>query len=266
MKSLKQLIADRGCLEVLGAHDALSALLIEQAGEAAVYVGSYATSASAYGLPDLGLLSAAELATHAGNVARAVQIPVIADAENGFFGASQIGRTVDLFESQGIAAIHIEDVASGKHSGNEVFFDAAQMADQIRAAVAARTNPDFAIIGRTDVLRGDEDLPEVVERVNAYRLAGADIVFIENCGPAQLAKIRADIDAPVMIVNRTDFTLAAARAAGAQLVLVHAFSLAVAYRAIREALATRRRDPQAFHHTAFSQVRPDLEALTHSRR
>ncbi len=115
-KMLRALIAVGKTLVLPGAQDALSARLIERAGFPAVYIGSYATSAAAFGLPDVGLLTMEEMAAHAKRVADAVAIPVLADGENGWNNAANIWRTVRAFEQAGVCGIHIEDHEFGKHA------------------------------------------------------------------------------------------------------------------------------------------------------
>ena len=143
--NLRTLLARGGTLVVPGASDALSARLIEAHGYECVYVGSYATAASRFAVPDTGLLSLEELAAHARTIAGAVRIPVIADAE-GFDSA------VPAFEAAGVAAIHIEDhTGAGKHTKErQTLYSASVAAERIRAAVAARRNPDFLIVARSD--------------------------------------------------------------------------------------------------------------------
>src|SRR5262245_8220382 len=155
MASLRDLIERGGTLVALGATDALSAKLIEAHGFECVYIGSYATAASRFGIPDTGLLSLDALVEQARTIAAAVKLPVIADAEGGFPGAEDafheardMWRTVQAFEHAGVAAIHIEDhTGAGKHtSAPQTLRGAEESAKRIRAAVAARSNPDFLIV------------------------------------------------------------------------------------------------------------------------
>src|ERR1051325_167952 len=115
-QKLKQLLAAGKTLAALGATDALSAKVIESHGFECVYIGSYATAASRFGLADTGLLTLNEMAEQARTVVDAVRVPVIADAEGGFNDAANLWRTVQAFERAGVAAIHIEDHAFGKHA------------------------------------------------------------------------------------------------------------------------------------------------------
>ena len=132
--NLRNFISRGKTLVVPGASDALSARLIEAHGYESVYIGSYATAASRFGITDTGLLSLESLVEQARTIAKAVRIPVIADAEGGF----DVERTVPAFEQAGVAAIHIEDhTGAGKHTDQpQTLRGAKESAERIRAAVA----------------------------------------------------------------------------------------------------------------------------------
>jgi len=234
--TLKELLTTGQTLIAPGATDALSAKLIEAHGFDCVYIGSYATAASRFALPDRGLLSLDELVAQARTIVNAVTIPVIADAEGGFHDASGIWRTVQAFERAGVAAIHIEDhTGAGKHTrAPQALRPAAEVAARIRAAVEARSNPDFLIVARSDAFWVARDLEECVARLQAYADAGADMVFPTMVGPAELAEVRRRIARPVMIVDMPGRTIAQHRAAS--IVLYYAFSTLVQYEALNTAL------------------------------
>jgi len=229
---LRTLLARGGTLIAPGAADALSARLIEAHGYECVYVGSYATAASRFAIPDTGLLSLGELASHATTIAGAVRIPVIADAE-GFDDA------VPAFEKAGVAAIHIEDhTGAGKHtSAPQTLHPVEHAAERIRAAVAARTNPEFLIVARSDAFWVHRDLEDCIARLERYAAAGADMVFPTLVGPAELAEVRRRIARPVMIVDMPGRS--PAEHAGAAVVLYYAFSITRQFAALRQALAAR---------------------------
>src|SRR5512138_1928052 len=138
MTSLRGLLAAGKTIVAPGATDALSAKLIEAHGFDCVYIGSYATAASRFGLPDTGLLSLEALVEQARTIVQAVKLPVIADAEAGFHEAAEIWRTVQAFERAGVAAIHLEDhTGAGKHtSAPQTLHPMKETADRICAAVA----------------------------------------------------------------------------------------------------------------------------------
>jgi 2-methylisocitrate lyase-like PEP mutase family enzyme len=218
-----------------GAADALSARLIEAHGYECVYIGSYATAASRFAVPDTGLLSLEELAAQAKTIAAAVRIPVIADAEAGV----RPEETVRAFEAAGVAAIHIEDhTGAGKHTDLPQELHPVEVAaERIRAAVAARTNPDLLIAARSDAFWVHRDLEDCIRRLEHYAAAGADMVFPTLIGPAELAEVRRRIAKPVMIVDMPGRTIA--EHAGAAIVLYYAFSITRQFAALHQALASR---------------------------
>lgn len=237
MKSLRQLLARGETLVALGATDALSAKLIEAHGFECVYIGSYATAASRFGLRDSGLLSLEQLAEQARTIADAVRLPVIADAEGGFHDAPDIWRTVRAFEQAGVAAIHIEDhTGAGKHTrAPQSLRPAAEVAARIRAAVDARKSPEFLIAARSDAYWIARDLDDCIARLKAYADAGADMVFPTLVGPAELAEVRRRVGKPAMVVDMPGRRLEEHR--DAAIVLYYAFSILVQYGALERALA-----------------------------
>ena len=164
-----------------GAFDPLSARLVEEAGFPAVYMTGFGTSAALIGRPDVGLLTMTEMAGNAGRIAACVDIPVIADADTGYGNPLNVIRTVGAYEAAGVAGIHIEDQVAPKKCGHlegKLVIPAEEMAEKVRAAVEARTQPEFVIIARTDA-RAVEGLERSLERGRMYREAGADALFIE---------------------------------------------------------------------------------------
>ena len=136
-----------------GAFDPLSARLVEEAGFPAVYMTGFGTSAALLGRPDVGLLTMTEMAGNAGRIAACVDVPVIADADTGYGNPLNVIRTVGAYEAAGVAGIHIEDQVAPKKCGHlegKLVIPAEEMAEKVRAAVEARTQPEFVIIARTD--------------------------------------------------------------------------------------------------------------------
>lgn len=236
--AFRRLVAGDRPVVVPGTHDPLSARMVESAGFHAVYIGSYATSAAAYGLPDVGALTLTELAEHARRVSRAVSVPVLADAEGGFFDAATMWRTVQAFEDAGVCGVHIEDHTGGKHtslSGGLRPLDA--MVPVLRAAVDARGDPDFQIIGRTDAVWTQGDLDEAVTRMLAFAGAGVDMVFPTGITPAQLAEVRAQIPCPVLVLGDLPKSSVTEMAdAGADVVVLYGFTVTAATRGVGRAL------------------------------
>lgn len=171
----------KGAIIMPGAFNAVSAMLVEQCGFKAVYMSGAGISNSA-GLPDIGTLTRDEFVRQAEYIANAVNIPVIADADTGFGGPSEVKETVRVFEKAGVAGIQMEDQKQatkrcGHLAGKEVI-SARQMAAKIKAACDARKNKDFLIIARTDA-RSVNGFDDAVKRAEMYLDAGADVIFPE---------------------------------------------------------------------------------------
>ncbi|NIJ14271.1 carboxyvinyl-carboxyphosphonate phosphorylmutase [Saccharomonospora amisosensis] len=178
---LRELLAAKRPLVAPGAYDALSARLVEQAGFDAVYMTGFGTTASLIGRPDVGLLSSAEMIDNAARIVSAVDVPVIADADTGFGNAINVVRTVRSYEQAGVSAIHLEDQVMPKkcgHMSGKAVISKEEMVGKLRAAVAARHDPDFVIIARTDAA-AVHGLDDAVDRGRAYADAGADVLFVE---------------------------------------------------------------------------------------
>ena len=235
-RTLRDLVSGGRTIAALGATDALSAKLIASHGFECVYVGSYATAASRFALPDTGLLALPELVEQVRSIANAVHVPVIADAEGGFQDAANIWRTVQAFEQAGAAAIHLEDhEGPGKHTdAPQRLRPAAEMAARIRAACEAREDPDFMIVARTDAFWLSRDLEDTIRRLSLYAEAGADMVFPTLVGPAELATVRARVRRPAMVVDMPGRSLAEHN--DAAVVLYYAFSTLVSFNGMNSAL------------------------------
>ncbi len=176
----RELLRQSGMIVAPGVYDGITAKLTEQAGYSAVYMSGAATS-MARGYPDFGLLDMTEMSGNAGVIARTVQIPVIADADTGYGNELNVTRTVREYEKHGVAGLHIEDQVMPKRCGHldgKQIIPATQFVSKIRAAVAARRDPDFLIIARTDA-RAVVGFEEAVSRANAAIDAGADMAFVE---------------------------------------------------------------------------------------
>ncbi len=178
---LRALLESGQTIVAPGAFDPLAARLVEEAGFPAVYMTGFGTSAALLGRPDVGLLTMTEMVDNAGRIAACVDIPVIADADTGYGNPLNVIRTVGAYEAAGVAGIHIEDQVAPKKCGHmegKLVIPAEEMAAKVRAAVQARTQPEFVIIARTDA-RAVEGLERALERGRMYRDAGADALFIE---------------------------------------------------------------------------------------
>lgn len=185
-----------------GAADAVTARLVEAAGFPAVYMTGFGATASRLGMPDIGLLSQTEMTEHARNMTRAVSIPVIADADTGYGGPSNIDRTVREYLQAGVAAIHLEDQAMPKRCGqtNGVrLVDADTGVKRLRCAVQARGSADLLVIGRTDALPV-EGVDQAVRRARLYLDAGADLVFVDGIKRIKdLEAVAAAVEGPKVV-------------------------------------------------------------------
>jgi carboxyvinyl-carboxyphosphonate phosphorylmutase len=200
-RTLRTLVAKKQGLVVPGAYDGISARLVQRAGFPAVYMTGYGTSASRLGLPDLGFAGLAEMADHARNLAAVLDVPLIADADTGYGNALNVRRTVQAYEAAGVAALHIEDQVAPKRcghlSGHQVV-PRGEFAGKIRAAVEARTDPDFLVIARTDAISA-VGVDEALRRGEAAAAAGADVLFIEAPrDEAQVERVARAFDTPLL--------------------------------------------------------------------
>ena len=180
-EQLRKLMQRPGIIRSLGAHDVLTAVLIEQAGFETVFIGGFGTSASLYGLPDLNFLGMQEMADAVRRMAQRVSVPVIADGDTGHGDLHNVMRCVEAFEDAGAAGIILEDQVFPKRCGHfegKQVIPAGEMVLKWKAAARARQDRDFLFIARTDA-REPNGLEDAIHRVNRYCEAGADIAFIE---------------------------------------------------------------------------------------
>ncbi len=180
-RQLRSLMESPRIIRSLGAHDVLTAVLIEQAGFESVFVGGFGTSASLLGLPDLNFLGMTEMADAVRRMAHRVNIPVIADADTGHGDLHNVMRCVTEFEGAGAAGIILEDQVFPKRCGHfegKQVIPSSEMVMKFKAAVHARQDPDFLLIARTDA-REPLSLDDAIDRINQFCDAGADVAFIE---------------------------------------------------------------------------------------
>jgi 2-methylisocitrate lyase-like PEP mutase family enzyme len=190
---LRNLLKSGEPLLVPGCYNALSGKMLDKTGFPAVYMTGYGTSLSLLGMPDAGLATMTEMHLNARYIANAVDVPVIADADNAYGNAINVIRTVQEYIQTGVAGIHIEDQAIPKRCGHVAGRKVIPMDEAVgkyRAAVSARDeiDPDFMIIARTDA-RGAHggSMDDAIERANTYLGAGADMAFVE--GPTSVAEV-----------------------------------------------------------------------------
>jgi len=182
-RKLRNLMHDHKFLYTPGITTPLHAMIVEKAGFEFAYMGGYDVSLTLLGLPDVGLITETEMVANAGNIARSVNIPLIADADTGYGNAINVIRTVRNFEAAGLAAIHIEDQVSPKRCGHvagKAIISLEEAAGKIKAALDARKDQDFVIIARTDAIAATGGgLDEAVRRGKEFARIGCDMVWAE---------------------------------------------------------------------------------------
>ena len=205
-RQLRHALASGRLLRFPGALNALSALLVEQAGFEGVYVSGAVVSAS-LGLPDVGLTSVSEVATFARQVAGVTTLPCLVDADTGFGEPINVARTIQQLEDAGAAGCHLEDQVMPKRCGHldgKAIVPVAEMRQRLAAALAGRRDPGFLVCARTDA-RSVEGLDAALDRARAYVDAGAEMLFAEAVeSPAEIEAFRRAVEVP-LLVNMTEF-------------------------------------------------------------
>jgi phosphoenolpyruvate phosphomutase len=235
----------------MGAHNGLTARLAEQAGFHAAWASGFEISAS-HGVPDANILTMSESLAAAKDIQEACRLPVIADCDNGYGNAVNVKRTVQDYERAGIAAVCIEDNNFPKRCSFYVgvkreLVSIEEHAGKIRAAITARTDPDFVVIARTEALIAGLGMEEALARAGAYADAGADAVLVHSRSkdPGEILEFgrRWDGRVPLVAVPTTykSVTAGELRAAGYRVVIYANQGLRAAVRAMRETLGALRR-------------------------
>jgi 2-methylisocitrate lyase-like PEP mutase family enzyme len=241
---LRALLRKDEMLVAPAAYDCIGARAIEDAGFPLVYMTGSGTAAS-LGYPDYGLVTMSEMADNAGRIAAAVKVPVIADADTGYGNELNVTRTVREYAQRGVAGLHIEDQTFPKKCGqldDKEVIPHAEFIAKVKAAVAAKPDPDFLIIARTDA-RAILGLDAAVERMNAALDAGADMAFLEAPQtPEEVAVVPQRVRGPCLlnlsIGGRTPVRdLTDAKRAGYRVVIVPGLLLQEAMTAFATALA-----------------------------
>ena len=256
-------------IAIPGAFNALTARMIEEIGFEAAYLSGAAFSAGELALPDIGLLTLSELAEQTRRLCRAVKIPIVVDADTGFGDASNVERTVIELEAAGAAAIQLEDQELPKRCGHlsgKTLVTTEEMCIKLRAAVAARKDPDLVIIARTDA-RGVEDMSSALDRAERYLAAGADWIFPEALTDRdEFDQFSRAIDAP-LLANMTEFgksellSLDELGDLGYAAVLYPVTLLRVAMKGVEAALATLAADGTQRELLDVMQTREELYEL-----
>jgi 2-methylisocitrate lyase-like PEP mutase family enzyme len=202
-KALRGLL-ERGELIVApGVFDGISAQLAKRTGHTAAYLTGAGVAASGFGLPDIGLVTASEMAERARMLVDVLgEVPLIADADTGYGAPLNVVRTVRQYDAAGVAAIQLEDQAFPKRCGHlpdKHVVDAEVFEQTLAAALDARSDDDLLIVARTDA-RAPLGLDVAIERANRYAAAGADVIFVEAPqGTDEIERIAREVDAPLLI-------------------------------------------------------------------
>ena len=194
-------------LQIVGTINAFSALLAEQQGFHCIYLSGSGVAAASYGIPDLGITSLDNVLEDARRITAASSLPLLVDVDTGWGNEFNIARTVREFERAEVAAIHIEDQVATKRCGhrpNKEVVSPSEMCGRIRAAVDARTDPNFVVMARTDAL-ATEGIEGVVERVQQYVEAGANAIFAEAMTELGLYREIAQATSVPVLANLTEF-------------------------------------------------------------
>lgn len=194
-------------LQIIGAINAYHAKLAEQVGYKALYLSGGGVAAGSLGLPDLGISTMDDVMTDVRRITDATEVPLLVDIDTGFGGAFNIARTVKSMIKMGAAAVHIEDQVQAKRCGhrpNKAVVSQQEMVDRVKAAVDAKTDPDFVIMARTDAL-AVEGLQSAIDRACACVEAGADMIFPEAMTELSMYKQFANAVKVPVLANITEF-------------------------------------------------------------
>ena len=199
--TLRARIEEDELLMAIGAWDAMTASMAEQAGAEAVYMSGSCVASSVTGGPDVGMTTMTEMATRAHQIAGAIDVPFIADADTGYGNELNVQRTVEEYERAGVDAIQFEDQVFPKKCGHfegKDVIDAPAFAAKVEAAVDARESDDFLVIARTDAI-AVYGLDEAVRRAKLYKEAGADVLFVEApTGTEQMRAVTDEVPGPLL--------------------------------------------------------------------
>jgi len=250
-RHLRELLHRPGAIVAVGAHDALSARLIERAGFDAVWASGFAISAAQFALPDANVLSMTENLEIIRQMIRATNLPVIADIDNGYGNAINVMRTITEYEAAGVAAISIEDNIFPKrcsfYSGvQRELVSIEEHCGKIRAAKRAQRSAEFMVIARTETLIAGWGMEEALQRATAYADAGADAILIHSKAPtaAEVMEFarRWSRDTPLVVVPTTyaSTPLQAMEAAGFKMVIFANHPIRAAITAMKATLAELR--------------------------
>jgi len=206
-RKFRDAVAKEKPLQVVGAITAYTARMAEATGFQALYLSGGGVAANSLGIPDLGISTMEDVLTDARRIIDVSALPLLVDIDTGWGGAFNIARTIRSMLRAGVAAVHMEDQAGAKRCGHrpgKELVPAEEMVDRIKAAVDARTDPDFVLMARTDALAA-EGLDSAIERCAAYVEAGADMIFAEAVTDISMyTKFKEVLRVPIL-ANITEF-------------------------------------------------------------
>jgi methylisocitrate lyase len=253
-------------LQVIGTINAYHARLAERVGYKAIYLSGGGVAAGSLGVPDLGITTLDDVLTDVRRITDACSLPLLVDADTGFGSAFNIARTVKSLIKSGAGAMHIEDQVQAKRCGHrpgKEIVSREEMVDRIKAAVDARTDPDFVIMARTDAL-AVEGLAAAIERARACVEAGADMIFPEAVTELSMYRKFADAVKVPVLANITEFgatplfTVEELRGANASLVLYPLSAFRAMNKAALKVYETVRREGTQKNVVDIMQTRNEL--------
>ncbi|MBV8659359.1 MAG: methylisocitrate lyase, partial [Burkholderiales bacterium] len=206
-RRFRDAVAQESPLQIVGAINAYAAILAEHSGYKALYVSGGGVAASSCGIPDLGITTLEDVLIDVRRITDRTQLPVLVDIDTGWGGAFNIARTIREMIRAGAGAVHIEDQVLAKRCGHrpgKAIVSQEEMVDRVKAAVDAKTDPDFVIMARTDAL-AVEGLNAAIDRACACVEAGADMIFPEAMESLDMYKQFVDAVKVPVLANITEF-------------------------------------------------------------
>lgn len=262
----RKALAEEQPLQVVGTVNAYTAIMAERVAYRAIYLSGAAVANASHGVPDLGITTLNDVLEDIRRISGASSLPLLVDIDTGFGGAFNIARTIRESIRAGAAAVHIEDQVAQKRCGhrpNKEIVALPEMLDRIKAAVDAKTDPDFMVMARTDAL-AVEGLDAVIDRATACAEAGADAIFAEAMTELDMYRKVVDAVGVPVLANITEFgktplfTLEELGSVGIRMALYPLSAFRAMSLATLKVLEAIRRDGTQKNVLALMQTRDDL--------
>ena len=279
-QALRAGLADPAPVVAVGAHDAMSARLIDNCGFDAVWVSGFGVSAMAYGLPDLNLITMSETLDVTRRIDSVTELPVVVDCDNGYGGFSNVVRTLVEFDRAGVAAVCIEDNLFPKRNSlyqgqsHRELVKTSEQARRLRAAKAAQESEHFTLIARVEALIAGHGIDAAIERACAYADAGADAILIHSKDKT-LSEIegfleqwhRTGLTVPLVAVPTLfpDFSSAQLAAKGFSMVILANHPMRASVKAMMETLERLRPEGRASEADPHIAKVDEIFELVHTR-